>query len=359
MNAHDLDLGSGGPILVSLGAGRGVYPAPAYRNGRVFLSASEDEIHHFAVANGQLSDCPTASGTHRCPNPGATHQDAPDLPQKNFRRASRRSRNFSDQRTMWSEENTSMQLTGNTILITGGGSGIGRGLAKAFHAEGNQVVIAGRRKELLDETVAANPGMKSALLDITDGQAIRSFAEKAIRDFRELNVVIQNAGIMRPELLQQGNVADAEAIVTTNLLGPIRLTAALLPHLLKQRSAAIMTVSSGLAFVPMAITPTYCASKAAIHSYTQSLRYQLKETKIQVLELIPPYVQTELMGPRQAQDPNAMPLKEFISQTMNVLKAAPNATEICVDRVKPLRFAEASGNYDEVFKTFNGRIAAH
>ena len=252
-----------------------------------------------------------------------------------------------------------MQLTGNTILITGGGSGIGRGLAEAFHAHGNQVVIAGRRKEALDETVASNPGMKSAVLDIMDGQLILGFVEKAIRDFPDLNVVIQNAGIMRPEALQQGNVADAEAIVTTNLLAPIRLTAALLPHLLKRRSAAIMTVSSGLAFVPMAMTPTYCATKAAIHSYTQSLRYQLKDTNIQVLELIPPYVQTELMGTRQARDPNAMPLAQFISETMNILRTSPNATEICVDRVKPLRFAEAGGNYEEVYKTFNGRIAAH
>src|SRR5215831_13468373 len=252
-----------------------------------------------------------------------------------------------------------MQLTGNTILITGGGSGIGRGLAEAFHAQGNQVVIAGRRREVLDETVAANPGMKSALLDITDGQAIRNFAEKMIRDFPRLNVVIQNAGIMRPEVLQKGNVTDAEAIVITNLLGPIRLTAALLPHLLKQSSPAIVTVSSGLAFVPMAVTPTYCATKAAVHSYTQSLRSQLKGTNIQVLELIPPYVQTDLMGPRQAQDPNALPLKEFILETMMILKTSPNAAEICVDRVKPLRFAEASGSYDEVFKTFNGRITAH
>ena len=190
-------------------------------------------------------------------------------------------------------------------------------------------------------------------------ETIGSFAEQTIRDFPGLNVVIQNAGIMRPEVLQQGNVADAEAIVTTNLLGPIRLTASLLPHLLKQPRAVIMTVSSGLAFVPMAMTPTYCATKAAIHSYTQSLRSQLKNTNIQVLELIPPYVQTELMGTRQTQDPNAMALKEFISQTMKILKTSPNATEICVDRVKPLRFAEATGNYDQVFITFNGRIAAH
>jgi uncharacterized oxidoreductase len=182
-----------------------------------------------------------------------------------------------------------MQIKGNTILITGGGSGIGRALAEAFHTEGNQVIIAGRRQKLLDETTAANPGRKVAVLDIENGNAIRSFAEQLKSDYPSLNVVVHNAGIMRPENLQNGEVADAEATVITNLLGLIRLTAALLPPLVKQPQAAIMTVSSGLAFVPMAMTPTYCATKAAIHSYTQSLRYQLRNTSVQVLELIPPY----------------------------------------------------------------------
>jgi uncharacterized oxidoreductase len=238
-----------------------------------------------------------------------------------------------------------MRLTGNTILITGGGSGIGRALAEAFHSEGNEVVIAGRRKELLDETTAANPGMKS-------------FADKLEADFPALNVVIHNAGIMRPESLRDGTVADCEATIATNLLGPVRLTAALLPLLLKQPQATIMTVSSGLAFVPMATTPAYCATKAAIHSYTQSLRYQLRDTSVQVLELIPPYVQTELAGSRQANDPNAMPLKDFIAETMNILKTSPGASEICVERVKRLRFAEAKGGYDAFFKNFNDAIAA-
>jgi uncharacterized oxidoreductase len=249
-----------------------------------------------------------------------------------------------------------MQISGNTILITGGGSGIGRGLAEAFRASGNQVVIAGRRRQVLDETVAANPGMKFALLDIEDADAIRSFAAQLAKDFPNLNVVIHNAGIMRPENLKSGGVADAEAIVTTNLLGPIRLTAALLPLLLAQPRPAIMTVSSGLAFVPMAMTPTYCATKAAIHSYTQSLRYQLRDTAVQVLELIPPYVQTELMGSQQANDPRAMPLNEFIAETMSILKNSPDATEICVERVKPLRFAERSGDYDAFVKNFNDSI---
>src|SRR4051794_39985778 len=246
-----------------------------------------------------------------------------------------------------------MQLTSNTILITGGGSGIGRGLAEAFHALGNQVVIAGRRQKVLDETAASNPGMKTMVLDVENGGEIRPFAEQVTSGFPALNAVIHCAGIMRPEVLQKASTTDAEAIVTTNLLGPIRLTAALLPHLLKQPHATIMTVSSGLAFVPMAMTPTYCATKAAIHSYTQSLRSQLKNTTIQVLELIPPYVQTELMGPRMAHDPNAMPLKDFISEAMNILKTTPFTSEICVERVKPLRFAEATGNYEALFKTFN------
>jgi uncharacterized oxidoreductase len=251
-----------------------------------------------------------------------------------------------------------MKITGNAILITGGGSGIGRGLAEAFHAKGNQVVIAGRRKNLLDETVAANPGMKAAVLDIENSETIRTFAEKLKKDYPALTVVIHNAGIMKPESLKDGAVADAEAMLSTNLLGPIRLNAALLPFLLKQPNPVIMTVSSGLAFVPLAMTPTYCATKSALHSFTQSMRYQLKDTTAQVLEVIPPYVQTELMGPRMASDPNALPLKDFISETMSILENSPNVTEICVERVKPLRFAEASGQYDAFFKNFNDGMAA-
>lgn len=252
-----------------------------------------------------------------------------------------------------------MQLTDNTILITGGGSGIGRALAEAFHAYGNQVIIAGRRQEVLDETTAANPGMKAVVLDIADASAIRSFAEQLKAEYPALNVVIHNAGIMRAESLHDGALEDAEATVATNLLGPIRLMAALLTLLERQPRATIMTVSSGLAFVPMAMTPTYNATKAAIHSYTQSLRYQLKDTSVQVLELIPPAVQTELMGPEQASNPNYMPLEDFIAETMSILETSPDVTEITVERVKPLRFAEASGGYDAFYKQFNDAVAAH
>jgi uncharacterized oxidoreductase len=256
-----------------------------------------------------------------------------------------------------------MKSTGNTILITGGGSGIGRALAEAFHKLGNKVIIAGRRQQVLDETTAANPGMASATLNIEDAAGIQAFAKKLTADFPALNTVIHNAGIMRPENLlgPAEDTSDAEAMITTNLLGPIRLTAALLPHLQKQPHATILTVSSGLAFTPLALTPTYCATKAAIHSWSESLRYQLRSTNVEVVELAPPYVQTELMGSQQASDPRAMPLSDYISETIELIKTQPNATEILVERVKPLRFSASNGQekYDAFFKQFNDAMAAN
>jgi uncharacterized oxidoreductase len=252
-----------------------------------------------------------------------------------------------------------MNLTGNTVLITGGGSGIGRGLAQALHALGNQVVIAGRRQKLLDETTAANPGMKSFSADIRDASSIRALATRATSEFPSLNVLINNAGIMRAENLldQQSNLADAEAIVATNLLGPIRLTAALLPHLLIQRCATILNVSSGLAFTPMARTPTYCAAKAALHSYTLSLRAQLRGTRVEVLELIPPYVATDLMD--GADNPRAMPLNKFIAEVMDILKTQPTPPEICVENVKNFRYAAENGNFDTLLARLNPPPNAH
>jgi uncharacterized oxidoreductase len=250
-----------------------------------------------------------------------------------------------------------MKLSGNTVLITGGGSGIGRGLAEALHRLGNAVVIAGRRKEALDETTEANPGMQSMVLDIEKRGGVLPFAAEAAGKFPKLNVLINNAGIMRAEKLidPQEDLGDAEAIVATNLLGPIRLTGALMPHLKKQPTATIMNVSSGLAFVPMVLTPTYCATKAAIHSYTQSLRYQLKKTRIEVLELIPPYVATDLMGGKS--DPRAMPLHQYIAEVMSILKLQPTPAEICVENVKGLRFAAENGHYDGIFSGLNSAMA--
>jgi uncharacterized oxidoreductase len=251
-----------------------------------------------------------------------------------------------------------MNLIGNTILITGGGSGIGRGLAEAFHKLGNQVIIAGRRQEALDATAAANPGMKAIVLDIENPESILSAVTKLTQHFPSLNVVINNAGIMKPEDLHypQDSLDASESIVLTNLLGPIRLTTALMPYLVETPGATIINVSSGLAFIPLAMTPTYCATKAAIHSYTQSLRYQLKDTAVSILEIIPPWVATELMG-AVPDDPRAMPLDKFIEETMAIL--ATSATEICVENVLPLRNAAASGKDAEIFKGLNDSFATH
>ena len=249
-----------------------------------------------------------------------------------------------------------MQITGNTILITGGGSGIGRGLAEAFHQRGNQVIISGRRQSALDEVIAANPGMVGYTVDMADKADVADCASRVVAAHPALNAVINNAGIMVDEdVVGSDYLETAEATVATNLLGPIRLIAALLPHFQRQPRASVLTVSSGLAFVPKASTPTYSATKAAIHSYSQSLRYLLRNTAVEVIEIAPPYVQTFLQGAHQASDPNAMPLDAYLAETMELLGSASEGGEILVERVKRQRFAEATGNAQAVFDFINPR----
>ncbi len=255
-----------------------------------------------------------------------------------------------------------MQMTHNTILITGGGSGIGRALAEAFHRAGNQVIIAGRRADVLASVANANPGMKTATLDVQDPAAMTQFVEHVTRDNPTLNILINNAGIMKPEDWRADTVDTqiASETIHTNLLAPIQLTAALLPHLKKQPKSTIMTVTSGLAFLTMAATPTYCATKAAMHAFGDALRYQLRETNVDVIEIVPPYVQTELMGAHQASDPDAMPLTEFITEVMDLLATQEDQQEILVKRVYPLRFAAEQGQekYRQQFNGFNDAVAA-
>lgn len=246
-----------------------------------------------------------------------------------------------------------MNISGNTILITGGGSGIGRRLAEEFQARGNKVIIAGRRKSALDETVAANPGMAALVLDIEDAEAIRRFAAQVTAEHPALNMLVNNAGVMKAESLAEARpLADAEAMVATNLLGPIRLTDALLPHLRRQKQSAIVNVTSGLAFVPLVATPTYSATKAALHSYTVSLRHALKGTSTEVIELIPPGVQTDLM-PGHAVNPAMMPLEDFMAETMALFERQPTPPELCVERVQVLRRAEAEGRFDATVGMLN------
>lgn len=237
-----------------------------------------------------------------------------------------------------------MKTTGNTILITGGGSGIGRELALRFNALGNDVIVAGRRMETLAETIADRDRMHAMVLDIENPHAIAEFARRVVAAHPALNVLINNAGIMRREdLTRTGDLRDAEATIVTNLLGPMRLTNALIGHLASQRDAAIVNVSSGLAFVPLSGTPSYSATKAALHSYTVSLREQLKG-KIEVVELAPPAVQTELT-PGQSANEAYMPLDEFIDEVMALFGQEPTPEEILVERVGFLRWAERDGHF--------------
>lgn len=249
-----------------------------------------------------------------------------------------------------------MQLTDNTILITGGTSGIGRALAEALHQRGNQVIIAGRRQALLDEITAAHSGMRGIQLDMEDPGAVDSFAAQICEQFPRLNVLVNNAGISRSEDLtaDDGDMSVAQSIIQTNIVSVLQLTAALLPTLKQQPNSAIITTSSGLAFVPRSAFPTYCATKAFIHSWLQSLRFQLQTSSVKVLELVPPYVQTELAGPDQANDPNAMPLADYVAEVMQIL-GHPDLPrgEILVERVKALRSAEANNNYQQMYATLN------
>ncbi|MEA3388919.1 SDR family oxidoreductase [Sphingobium sp. CCH11-B1] len=242
-----------------------------------------------------------------------------------------------------------MQSSANTILVTGGGSGIGAALAHEFHAAGNQVIIAGRRQAALDAVAADHPGMATMTLDMTDADAVAAFADRIVADFPALNAVLLNAGIM---VAEQGIDLDvAEATIATNLLGPIRLAHALLPQLEAQANSAILTVSSGLAFVPLAATPTYSATKAAIHSWSLSMREQLRR-RVELIEIVPPGVQTDLM-PGHAENADMMKLSDYIAETMALLRQQPTPAEIHVERVKFLSEATRRGDFDQVFAALN------
>jgi uncharacterized oxidoreductase len=247
-----------------------------------------------------------------------------------------------------------MKLSGNTVFITGGTSGIGRSLAEALHKRGNQVIISGRRKGHLAEVTKANPGMQSLELNVEDPASIAAVAKKLIAEYPKLNVLINNAGIMQIDDAA-GAIDDSVlvSIVTTNLLGPIRMTSALIEHLKKQPSATVINVSSGLAFVPLASTAVYSATKAAIHSYTQSMRYRLKGSSVRVLELIPPWVQTDLLNSKD--EPRAMPLAAFIEEAVTVL--GTDAEEVMVERVKMLRNNPGPNEFVFVAQ-FNDMIAS-
>ncbi|MFD5826182.1 SDR family oxidoreductase [Lentzea sp. NPDC060358] len=247
-----------------------------------------------------------------------------------------------------------MDITGNTVFIPGATSGIGLALALALRERGNTVVVGGRRTELLEKIAAEHPGVETVRIDTADPASIQEAAKDVLARFPSLNVLITMAGVMRVEDWHRPEsfLDSAESTVTTNVLGPIRLIAAFVEHLQTRPDATIMTVSSGLAFAPLKITPSYNASKAAIHMLSETLRLQLADTSVKVVELEPPSVQTDLL-PGQAENEQAVPLADYVAEVMGIVEAQPDVREIQVERVKFLRYGEARGDYDQVVAALN------
>jgi uncharacterized oxidoreductase len=247
-----------------------------------------------------------------------------------------------------------MNISGNTIFIPGSTSGIGHALAVRLQARGNTVIVGGRRGEELELVSARHPGLDTVQIDTTDPASISSAAKQVLDRHPDLNVLVAMAGIMHVEDWRRpaSFLASAESVITTNLLGPVRLIAAFVEHLQAQPDATIVTVSSGVGFAPLAATPSYNASKAAIHMLSESLRLQLAGTSVKVTELVPPSVRTGLL-PGQETNEAAVPLEDFVSEVMALLESEPDAKEILVERVKFLRYGEARGDYDQVVKALN------
>lgn len=242
-----------------------------------------------------------------------------------------------------------MNTSGNTILVTGGGSGIGQALAHRWHDAGNVVIVTGRRQQALNDACAGRARMSAYVLDVTNDDEVSAFAQRVIAEHPGLNVLVNNAGTYNPETVTvRRDLAHAQRMIDTNVIGPIRMMNALIDHLGTQPGAAIVNVSSGLAFVPFPAAPTYSATKAAMHAYTAAIRPMLAG-KVEVIEIVPPQVQTELT-PGQSEDPNSMPLAAFADEVMALLRCSPTPQEVCVENVRYFREAEAQGNFDAALR---------
>lgn len=249
-----------------------------------------------------------------------------------------------------------MRMTGNTVLVTGGTSGIGRALAEAFHDRGNRVIVTGRRSALLEEIARHRPGLIGMPLDLNDRNSLAQVVASAAERFPDLNVLIANAGISQTEDLisEDWDVSISRSIVETNIMGVLQVTAGFLPLLKHRPGSTIMVTTSNLAFIPRADFPTYSATKAFLHSWLQSLRHQLRKIPIEVLELAPPYVQTELTGVKHASDARAMPLDAYVTEVLQLLEMEAHPLgEVMVERDGARRSAEREGRYAEAFAAVN------
>jgi len=235
-----------------------------------------------------------------------------------------------------------MKISGRTVFIVGGTQGIGRGLAQRFADAGGTVVVGGRDIDRVE-------GLEAVRIDVTDPESVTAARDEVLARHPGLDVVVTMAGVMLTEDLRDpAHIAQAETTIAVNVLGTIRAIDAFTPHLIGRGAGDIITVTSGIGFMPFPLMPTYGASKAAVHSYTVSLRAQLAGTGITVTELIPPAVATT---ERQLElNPAALPLGDFLDEAVGLLTQEPTPEEIVVERAQPLRWAERDGTYAELLE---------
>lgn len=233
-----------------------------------------------------------------------------------------------------------MDINNHTVLIVGGTSGIGLGLARRFAAAGSTVVVGGRTIGHIDD-------LPTVEIDVTDARSVESARDEVLQRYPELDLVVTMSGVLLTEDLRDpAHFAAAETTIATNLVGTIRVVDAFTPHLIGRGGGTIMTVSSGIGFLPFPLMPTYGASKAGVHAYTEALRAQLAGTGVEVVELVPPAVATK---PEQKElNPAALDLDDYLDEVMSLLAADPTPNEILVKGVLMHRWAERDGTYAEL-----------
>ncbi|MCX4728631.1 SDR family NAD(P)-dependent oxidoreductase [Streptomyces sp. NBC_00963] len=237
-----------------------------------------------------------------------------------------------------------MDLSNRTVLIVGGTSGIGRELARRFAAAGSTVAVGGRSEEALSEL--AGEGFGTISIDVTDGASVTSARDTVLARYPELDTVVTMPGVMLLEDLRDpAHFGTAETTIDTNLTGTIRVIDAFTAHMVRRGAGTFITVTSGIAFLPFPPMPTYAASKAAVHAYTEALRAQLDGTGIGVVELVPPAVAT---AGQEKVNPHALPLDDFATEVMQLLSADPTPREIVVKAALVHRWAERDGTYDDL-----------
>ncbi|GAA5192306.1 SDR family NAD(P)-dependent oxidoreductase [Rugosimonospora acidiphila] len=238
-----------------------------------------------------------------------------------------------------------MNITNRTVFIAGATSGIGLELARRFAAAGSTVIVGGRRTDLLDQIGAE--GFATVAIDVTDQASIDRARDTVLDAHPDLDTIMTMSGVMIPEDLRDpAHFTVAEKSIDTNLLGTIRVIDAFTPHLIARGAGTIITVTSGIGFLPFPVMPSYAASKAGVHAYSEALRAQLDGTGVEVAELVPPAVATT---PEQAQlNPHALELAGFATEVMDLLRTDPTPHEILVKGVLMHRWAERDGTYDEL-----------